>query len=72
MFASRVPSEVSFEWVYFTPFLFTVLAGFVCAYGVMKLLSLTGWIRFFWHPGLVFATLWVLMTSLVGLTVIPP
>jgi hypothetical protein len=28
--------------------------------------------RFFWHPGLAFVALWVLMTSLIGLTVIPP
>ena len=72
MFASTVPSEVSFEWVYFAPFFFTVLVGFVSAYAVMKLLTRTGWIQFFWHPGLVFVSLWVLMTSLVGLTLIPP
>ena len=72
MLASRIPSEVSFDWVYFAPFFFTVLAGFVCAYGIMKLLVLTGCVRFFWHSGLVFVSLWLLMTSLVGLTIIPP
>ena len=68
----QIPSEVSFQWVYFPPFFFTVVFGFVCALGVAKLLNLTGFSRFFWHPGLAFVALWVLMTSLIGLTVISP
>ena len=50
----------------------TIVFGFVCALGVAKLLNLTGLSRLFWHPGLVLVSLWVLMTSLIGLTVIPP
>ena len=69
---SRIPSEISFQWVYFPPFFFTVVCGFVCTLGVAKLLNRTGISRFFWHPGLAFVALWVLMTSLLGLTVIPP
>jgi hypothetical protein len=68
----RIPSEISFQWVYFPPFFFTIMLGFVCTLGVAKLLNVTGHSRFFWHPGLTFVALWVLMTSLIGLTVIPP
>ena len=68
----QVPSEISFQWVYFPPFFFTIVLGFVGALGVSKLLNTTGLSRFFWHPGLAFVALWVLMTSLIGLTVIPP
>ena len=68
----QIPSEVSFVWVYFPPFFFTVVLGFVCALGVAKLLNVAGISRFFWHPGLAFVSLWVLVTSLIGLTVILP
>jgi hypothetical protein len=68
----QMPSEVSFEWVYFPPFFFTMLLGFVFALGVAKLLNIAGISRFFWHPGLAFVSLWVLMTSLIGLTLISP
>ena len=68
----RIPSEISFQWVYFPPFFFTIVLGFVCTLGAAKLLNATGLSRFFWHPGLVFVATWVLMTSLIGLTVIPP
>jgi hypothetical protein len=68
----QIPSEVSFEWVYFPPFFFTVVLGFVCTLGVAKLLNNAGISRFFWHPGLAFVSLWVLVTSLIGLTVISP
>ncbi len=71
MFGS-VQSEISFEWVYFPPFFFTVLLGFVCAQAVTKLLNATGLSRFFWHPGLAFLAIWVLLTSLIGLTFVPP
>ncbi len=37
-----------------------------------KLLNRAGVSRFFWHPGLAFLALWVLISSLLGLTVIPP
>lgn len=72
MVFERVPSEVSFGWVYFPPFFFTVLLGFLGALALAKLLNFTGVSRFIWHPGLAFVALWVLLTSLIGLTVIPP
>ena len=68
----RIPSEVSFGWVYFPPFFFTVLAGFVAALVTARVMNAVGLGRLFWHPGLVFVALWTLMTSILGLTIIPP
>ena len=68
----KIPAELPFESIYFPPFFFTVVLGFVCASLVGKLLNLLGASKFFWHPGLAFLALWVLMSSLLGLTVIPP
>jgi hypothetical protein len=65
-------SEISFEWVYFPPFFFTVLLGFICTLALTKFLNVTGLSRFFWHPGLAFLAFWVLLTSLIGLTFMPP
>jgi hypothetical protein len=68
----QIPSEVSFQWVYFPPFFFTVVFGFICALGVARLLNFTGLSRFVWHPGLAFVACWVLLTSFIGLFVIRP
>lgn len=68
----KIPAELPVESIYFPPFFFTVLLGFVCASFAAKLLNLAGASKFFWHPGLAFLALWVLMSSLLGLTVIPP
>ena len=68
----KIPAELPFESIYVPPFFFTVVFGFVCASLAAKLLNLTGTSKFFWHPGLAFLALWVLMSSLLGLTVIPP
>lgn len=72
MVFGRVPSEISFEWIYFPPFLFTVVLGFLAAFGLTKLLNATGLSRYFWHTGLAFLAFWVLLTSVIGLTFIPP
>ncbi len=69
---SRVPSEIPFDSVYFPPFLFTVVLGLAATFAVTWMLNLTGWSRFFWHPGLAFLALWVLFTSLTGLYYLPP
>ncbi len=69
---ARLPSEISFDWVYFPPFFFTVLLGYLCALGIAKLLNSTGLSKFFWNPGLAFVAMWVLATSLIGLFLIPP
>ena len=68
----QMPSEISFQGVYFPPFFFTVVFGFICAIGTSKLLNVTKLSRFFWHPGLAFVAFWVLETSLVGLFFISP
>jgi hypothetical protein len=68
----HIPSEIPFEWVYFPPFFFTVVMGFICTIVTTKLLNVTKLSRFFWHPGLTFVAFWVLGTSLVGLFFIPP
>jgi hypothetical protein len=68
----RIPSEISFEWIYFPPFLFTVALGYLCAFGVTRLLNATGLSRFFWHPALAFLAIWVLLTSVIGLVFLPP
>jgi hypothetical protein len=68
----KIPAELPFESIYFPPFFFTVVLGFGCASLVGKLLNLFGASKFFWHPGLAFLALWVLISSLLGLTIIPP
>ncbi len=70
--ADRFPSEISFEWVYFAPFFFTVLAGFVCTLAVTRLLNATRLSRYFWQPGVAFLAWWVLLTSIIGLVWIAP
>jgi hypothetical protein len=72
MLFGRTPSEISFEWIYFPPFLLAVVLGYLCAYGITRLLNATGWNRFFWHPGLAFIGFWVLLTSAIGLAFLPP
>jgi hypothetical protein len=68
----KIPAELPFESVYFPPFFFTVALGFVCAWLAAKLLNSIGASKCFWHPSLAFLALWVLLSSLLGLTVIPP
>ena len=70
--SNQIPSEISFEWVYFAPFFFTVLAGFVGTLIVTRLLNATRLSQFFWQPGIAFLAWWVLLTSLIGLVCIPP
>lgn len=70
--SDRMPSEIALQWIYFPPFFLTVAVGFVCALVTAKLLDATGLNRLFWHPGLVFVSLWMLATSVVGLFFIWP
>jgi hypothetical protein len=35
-------------------------------------LNVTGLSRFFWHSSLAFLAFWVLLTSMIGLTFVPP
>jgi hypothetical protein len=67
-----VPSEVQILGVYFPPLFVAIVAGLLGAMVVAKLLNLTGLSRFFWHPPLANAALWLLATALIGLFVIAP
>ena len=72
MLTERIPSEVSLVWVYLPPFLVTVVLGYLAAYGVTRLLNATGLSRYFWRPEIGFLAFWVMLTSLIGLFVLPP
>jgi len=67
-----VPAEFQFLGVYLPPLFVAIVGGLLCAALVAKLLNLTGLSRFFWHPQLAYAALWLLATSLIGLLVIAP
>ena len=66
------PSEVQILGVYLPPLLVTIVAGFVCAILVTRLLNQSGLSRFFWHPPLANAALWLLATALIALFIIAP
>ena len=68
----RIPAEISFDWIFFPPFLIAVVLGCLCAFATTRLLNTTGLGRYFWHPGLTFLAFWVMLTSLIGLTFLPP
>ena len=72
MFAERIPSEISLDWVYLPPFMITVVLGYLAAYGVTRLLNATGMSRYFWRPEIGFLAFWVMLTSLIGLFLLPP
>jgi len=67
-----VPSEIQLLGVYFPPLFVAIVAGLVCAILVARLLNLTGLSRFFWHPPLANAAMWLLATALIGLFIITP
>ena len=69
---THIPSEIQILGVYFPPLFVAILAGLLCAFGLARLLNWTGLSRFFWHPPLAFAALWLLSTALVGLIFIAP
>ena len=67
-----VPSEVQILGVYFPPLFVAIVAGLLCTIVITNLLNLTGLSRFFWHPPLANAALWLLGTALFGLFIIAP
>jgi len=67
-----VPSEVQILGVYFPPLFVSIVAGLLCAMIVAQLLNRTGLSRFFWHPPLANAALWLLASALIGLFIIAP
>ena len=72
MFAEPIPSEISLDWVYLPPFLMTVLLGYLAAYGVTRLFNAIGLSKYFWRPEIGFLAVWVMLTSLIGLFLLPP
>ena len=66
------PSEVQILGVYFPPLFVAIMAGLLCAMLVTRLLNQTGLSRFFWHPPLANAALWLLATALIGYIFITP
>jgi hypothetical protein len=69
---SGVPAEVQILDVYFPPLFVAILAGLLCTIAITRLLNLTGLSRFFWHPPLANAALWLLATALIGFFIITP
>jgi len=67
-----VPSEVQILGVYFPPLFVAIVAGLVCTIAVTRLLNQTNFSRFFWHPPLANAALWLLATALFSLFIINP
>jgi hypothetical protein len=67
-----VPSEVQIMGIYFPPLFVAIVAGLLCTIVITKLLNLTGLSRFFWHPPLANAALWLLATALIGRFIIAP
>jgi hypothetical protein len=72
MLAERIPSEISLDWVYLPPFMITVVLGYLAAFGVTRLLNATGMSQYFWRPEIAFLAFWVMLSSLIGLFILPP
>jgi hypothetical protein len=69
---SGVPAEVQILNVYLPPLFLAIMAGLLCTLVVTKLLNRTGLSRFFWHPPLAGAALWLLATALISFFFITP
>lgn len=67
-----VPSEVQLLDVFVPPLFLAIVGGLLSALIVARLLNITGLSRFFWHPPLALAALWVLLSGLISLIIIQP
>jgi len=67
-----VPAEVQILGLYFPPLFVAIIAGLLCAMVATQLLNRTGLSRFFWHPPLANAALWLLAAALIALFIIAP
>lgn len=72
MWSERIPAEISLGWVYLPPFMITVSLGYLAAYGLTRALNAVGLNRYFWRPEIGFLAFWVMLTSLIGLLILPP
>lgn len=68
----EVPAAVSLGFFYLPPIVIDMVVGLLLAFLIARFLNRTGLSRYFWHPPLAFLGLFVLMTSLVGILVLPP
>jgi hypothetical protein len=66
------PSEFLFFGLYFPPLFVAIMAGLVCATFVARQLNLSALSRYFWHPQLAYAALWLLATALISLFILAP
>jgi hypothetical protein len=67
-----IPSEMHFGGVYFPPALLVGVLGLLAAWLATKVLNRTRLARFFWNPPLVFLALWLMMSAVIGLFLLPP
>jgi hypothetical protein len=67
-----IPAAVSLGFFFLPPIFVEMAVGLLLAWLVAHVLNRTGLSRFFWHPPLAFLGLVVLMSSLVGILVLPP
>jgi hypothetical protein len=65
------PAELSFNGVYYPPWLLAALAGLLLAWLLTRLANLFGLSRWVWHPPLFFTALVLLCTLGLGSTMIP-
>ncbi|QDT48958.1 DUF1656 domain-containing protein [Symmachiella dynata] len=68
----QIPSELQFLGIYLPPFFLVCLFGLFATVAITQILNWTGLSRFFWHPPLAFAAMWVATSSLIGLVMISP
>jgi hypothetical protein len=68
----EIPAAVSLGFVFVPPIFIDMAVGLLLAWLVARILNRTGLSRFFWHTPLAFLGLVVLMSSLVGILVLPP
>jgi Protein of unknown function (DUF1656) len=68
----EVPAAVSLGFFFVPPIFIDMAVGLLLAWLVARILNRAGLSRFFWHTPLAFLGLVVLMSSLVGILVLPP
>jgi hypothetical protein len=67
-----IPAEIQIFGIYFPPLFVAIVGGLLGAMLIAQLLNFTGLSRFFWHPPLACAALWLLVTALIGFLIITP
>jgi hypothetical protein len=68
----EIPAAVSLGFFFVPPIFVDMAAGLLLAWLIARILNRTGLSRYFWHPPLAFLGLVFLMSSIVGILVLPP